>query len=119
MREQRRFERVPFIRDGRLAAVPDGASLEVSTIDLSQGGVGLFCSRFMERGVPVQVSLQLGDDQGHTLIETVMATVAYGRVEMEGNYLGIEFAYPISQASHPALWDALKTALKRTTRIDS
>ena len=119
MREQRRFERIPFIRNGRLAVVPDGASLEVSTIDLSQGGLGLFCSRFMERGVPVQVSLQIGDDQGDTLIETVKATVAFGRVEMEGNYLGIEFSYPISQVSHPALWDVLQTALKRTTRADS
>ncbi len=119
MREQRRFERVPFIRNGRLSVVPDGLPLEVSTIDLSQGGVGLFCSRFLERGEAVQISLQVGDGDGKPLIETIMATVAYGRVEMEGNYLGIEFSYPISQASHPALWATLRAALKRTTRVDS
>ncbi|MFT7461857.1 MAG: hypothetical protein ACI9EF_000191 [Pseudohongiellaceae bacterium] len=119
MREGSRYERVPFLHDGQLAVLPDGKPLEASSIDLSQGGVGLFCPRFLDKGTSVSVSFQFADSNGQLQRESVVATVAYGRVEMEGNYLGVEFTNPLTQDGTPALWVVLQAALKRTTRVDS
>ncbi len=114
MKSQRRYERVPFIRDARMS---DGsAKFAVTTTDLSEGGCGIFSSRPLTIGDAVTIEITTNDAGSH---EPVSAVVRFVRAEIEGNRIGLEFASPIRRETHPTLADSLRVALTRATRIES
>lgn len=106
---QRRFERKRFLGDALVRPLLGGSQFAAHVLDIGQSGVSLFASQFLAVGQPVELVLRLpagaacpGDLQRD-------GRVAFARVELDGNIMGIAFARTLSTEDLQALETRLRT----------
>jgi hypothetical protein len=103
MKEQRRYERVPFFCPVRLAVLPNGPAVPGRSFDISIGGVGVVTDLVLERGQPVCVRFHLHNGVSEEVEEDVMGRVTGFQADEDGGRTGIEFLETIQESTQPAL----------------
>ena len=77
-----------------------------SCINLSRGGVGFFCEKFLQPNTKVTCVFHLGHGSDR-VDERVPATVRWGKIDTDGAIGGAAFGEPLSQRANPVLSDRL------------
>jgi c-di-GMP-binding flagellar brake protein YcgR len=103
--DRRVYERVPFFCQVVVAARPGAYATEARTVDISLGGVGVFCAGtlFLRPGSSVSVTFRLADPHQGFCEEVIMGKVANAAADSDGCRYGIEFLDPIKPSTHPRL----------------
>ena len=108
--ERRRYQHVPFATSLTIIDQTTGRHHHGSSINMTKGGVGFFCEKFLQPNTKVLFVFRLG--HGSDLVEeTVPATVRWGKIDGDGAIGGAEFAQPLSQQEFPTLSDRLYAAV--------
>jgi c-di-GMP-binding flagellar brake protein YcgR len=103
MIERRRYERVQFLCDASVTALPNGAAIAARTLDISLGGVGLLTRTVLEPGQAIAVSFSLRDSTQKEIKEQAFGRVVAFRADLEGNRVGVEFSEPLNESRNPEL----------------
>jgi c-di-GMP-binding flagellar brake protein YcgR len=107
MIEKRRYQRVEFLCEVTLTALPEGRLVSAWSIDLSMGGVCLIAQAPLLPGQVVTVSFLLKHTAQGKLVDPVVGKVVHFRVEGDANQLGVEFLEPLNESQHPELMKQL------------
>jgi len=118
MHDRRRYERVPFIRDAVLGRDEGIAPANVTVMDLSEGGVGLFVPNYIAQGARLTLLVHLPHPDNPERGEVVHGQVRFSKAEFEGTRIGMEFDELLTEVRNPLLWAELQAALLRSTRVD-
>jgi hypothetical protein len=103
MLEMRRYERVSFLCQLELTALPGSVAHEARSLDLSLGGVGAITTKVYTIGQLVMVNFILNDSGlGKTTVQ-VLGRVAYLTADSDANRLGIQFLQSLTEAEHAPL----------------
>ncbi len=102
--ERRKYGHVPFfasavVRAGQVVS-------QASCVNISRGGVGLFCERFYGPGQRLQLDIQLRV-AGKTTVASLAVRVVWARAEADGAMLGAEFETPVTPQTQPVLCEVL------------
>ena len=100
---RRKFTRKVYLGDVKIWTVPHGKWFDASAINISQGGLELYCNYFLEPNHLVKLIIQAEK----TRAKTLYGRVTNVRVEIEGNVLGIAFACPLSAEDKQTLFREL------------
>jgi c-di-GMP-binding flagellar brake protein YcgR len=109
MIEKRRYQRVEFLCEVALTALPAGRPVSAWSIDLSMGGVCLIAQSPLMPGQLVTVSFLLKHTAQGKLVDHVVGKVMHFRVDGDANQLGVEFLEPLNESQHPELMKRLLT----------
>jgi c-di-GMP-binding flagellar brake protein YcgR len=107
MQERRRYERVPFSADLSVLDLTSGARYQGHSVDLSQGGIGFYCPRFLPVGSRVRLFIWLTGG-GRRRCVAVEAQVRWARAEETGAIMGAEFDCLLNLAHQPLLYECLE-----------
>jgi c-di-GMP-binding flagellar brake protein YcgR len=110
MQELRQYERVGFLCQLEITAIPDGTPQEARSIDLSLGGVGVVTPATFSVGQLVTVTFFLGDSTSNAVQDPVVGRIAHFAADVDSNRLGIQFLQPLREADHRRLVRRLITA---------
>jgi len=94
----RKFERRRCLGHASVRPVPGETSFRAEVLNLGQGGLGLFSSRFLEVGRQIEVTLQVGGKTVTADVATRDGRIAAAKVLPDGNIMGIAFARPLTVA---------------------
>lgn len=86
----RAWERGVFLGEWRVRPLPDGTAFPAQSLNVGSGGLAVFCNRFLQVGQPVEVTLAIAPQKPMNE-QPLHGWVAYARVELDGNVLGIAF----------------------------
>ena len=104
--ENRRYERASFSIDVTIRRPSDGLRCRGRSIDLSAGGMGIYCERFFAPGEHLRLGITLRTAPTPQSFE-LDAIVRRAEVQDAGAILGVEFERPLSSAQEPALYGTL------------
>jgi c-di-GMP-binding flagellar brake protein YcgR len=107
MIDKRRYQRVEFLCEVALTALPDGRPVSAWSIDLSMGGACLIAQATLLPGQVVTVSFLLKHTAQGKLVDHVVGKVMHLRVDGDANQLGVEFLEPLNESQHPELMKQL------------
>jgi hypothetical protein len=103
MERLRKYERVSFMCQLELTAVPDGTPEPARALDLSLGGVGVITQAHFSVGEMVKVTFFLKDAAHGESKDDVSGQVARLTADVDANMLGIQFLNPLTEAEHARL----------------
>ena len=107
--ERRRYRHVPFATS--LTIVDEaGHHYRGSSINLSKGGLGFFCEKFLQPNARIVCIFHLGHG-AERVDEHVPAIVRWGKIDTDGAIGGAAFEQPLTIQTFPALSDRLYTAV--------
>jgi len=109
-RERRRFEHLPVATSLTIIDVQSGRRLTGSSINLSRGGVGFYCEKFLKPGTHVTFVFHFGHG-AKAKDESIGATVRWSKIEGDGAIGGAEFEALLSDLAFPLLTDRLLAAI--------
>ena len=101
-RQRRRYERISLSMDLEVKDLSTGRTWRGRSIDLSRGGMGFFAERFLPKGTPIRIHLQVPWDGRHVTAQ-VGATVMWSRTEGDGGVMGSMFDIELSPLNQPVL----------------
>ena len=101
--DQRNFSRKLFLGNVWVNPVSKGKRFAANALNISQGGLDLFCNQFLAVGQVVELLLRANPTQEKKL----HGRVANVRVEPDGNIIGIDFAFPLSTEEKQKLYEDL------------
>ncbi len=96
----RKFDRSRFLVDVNVRCLKGGSQFQAHGIDLGQSGISLFAKRFLGVGESVELEFREGRSANG---RKVLGSIAYARVESDGNILGIAFARALNPQEMQAL----------------
>ncbi len=108
----RKFDRSRFLVDVEISVHNSGSMFVGHALNLAQSGIAVFTNRYVPAGQRVELKFRSGRNSFPVGDNRIFGTVAFARIETDGNILGIGFAAPLSSVE----MQALKTALGVTVR---
>lgn len=102
----RRYERVPFLTQVEIKDLSTGTGLPGRSIDLSRGGIGFFCRRFIPPGTPILIQINMHKGR-IKLTACARAVVVQAKFEDSGAVMGAAFEPVLHPAVQPLLCDYL------------
>jgi hypothetical protein len=92
----RKSDRSRFLVDVEVRCLKSGNQFKAHGIDISQSGMALFAKRFVAQGEAVEVAVRTTTSIAAASVVKILGSIAYARVEDEGNILGVTFARALS-----------------------
>ena len=99
----RKFTRKLYLGNVLIRPLAGGSAFSASALNLSRAGMGLFSSRFLGVGQPVELLLRGRADGSRAAGHRFQGRVAHACVESDGNVLGVSFATILSVEEMQAL----------------
>ena len=109
MIERRQYQRVPFLCEVAVSALPAGRVIAARSLDISLGGVGLVTEGSLEPGQLVNLRFTLKDKTQKHVPAELVGVVANLRAQPEGNHIGVKFLEPLSEAKNPHLYQKVQS----------
>jgi len=106
--ERRRYVRVPFSAELMITDSSSGEACRGRSINLSRGGIGLFCEKFFptESRLVIQVKLL---HKGKEIKDELNGIVRWAKIEQDGAILGVEFENTLNPTKNHDLCSVLDT----------
>lgn len=101
----RKYDRSRFLVDVHVRCLNRDGQFQAHGIDLGQSGISLFTKRFVSVGESVELEFRRERPANGPHGCKIIGSIAYARVESDGNILGIAFA----RALNPQEIQALRT----------
>ncbi len=101
---RRKYSRRVYLGNVLVSPLRIGRRFFANALNISQGGLELFCRDFLDQGSSVE--LQMLDASPPR--QKMLGKVTNVRVDVEGNVLGISFASPLTAEEKEALFKELK-----------
>jgi c-di-GMP-binding flagellar brake protein YcgR len=101
--ERRNYLRVPFSQDVSVVGPAPSKPVSARTLDISLGGVGVYCSMSFARELRVSVVFRLRGPGDAVVEESVPGRVVSLSADDRGNRIGIEFLEPLQPGRFPVL----------------
>ena len=92
----RKFDRRRFLVEVNVCRLNGSQPFAAHGIDLAESGISLFTNRFIGVGERVELSFRSGSRTADANGCKIVGSIAYARVESDGNILGISFARSLS-----------------------
>ena len=108
--ERRRYRHVPFAISLTIVDEAAGRRYHGSSINMSKGGVGFFCEKFLQPNTQIVCVFHLGRGADR-VDESVHAIVRWSKIDGDGAIGGAAFEQPLSQQEFPTLSDRLYAAV--------
>jgi c-di-GMP-binding flagellar brake protein YcgR len=101
--ERRNYIRVPFFQDVSVVGPSPARPVSARTLDISLGGVGIYCAASFARGLAVNVVFRLQSGSRGIVEESIPGRVVSLTADDGGNRIGIEFLEPLQPGRYPVL----------------
>ena len=88
--EKRRYVRVPFSAKLTIMSVSGKQVYRGNSINLSRGGIGLYCEKFFPTGARLVIQVEM-HHKGKVIKDQLTGIVRWAEIEQDGAILGVEF----------------------------
>jgi hypothetical protein len=104
----RSYERIGFVTELEVVDLAGENRWAARSVDLSRGGLGFFCRKFISTGTRVKLAIRLrrlpvGGSSQPVQTAYVTGMIVHSRIEDEGAIMGCKFDKDLSPSEQPLL----------------